>query len=204
MSVSVPLHAPLDPAVQASAAVPAASEPRGATSPSAAGPAPLPSPLAFARALAGLGLLGLVAVVGGDGGLARTPVGLVSAGGALLLTVPALLVAHPFLELRAAPQALLAAIARPFQRVGDVALGLVPALLLFRATSGVAPALLCLALLGLAALGFSLAVRHLVDAERVASPERWAVGKMAMLAWAWSGLALLVGARLGVGLLLGA
>ena len=166
----------------------------------------LPSPVVFARALVGFALLGVVAALGGDAAQAAqaAPVGLVSAAGALVLTVPALLVAHPFLSLRASPQALVAAIARPFARVGDLALGLVPALLLFRATSGLAPLLLCVFLLGLAALGFSLAVRHLVAAERSANPQVWAVGKMALLAWAWSALAALIGARLGVSVLFGA
>lgn len=163
--------------------------------------AALPSAAAFGRALAGFGLLGLVAALGGSAEVGRAPVGLVSAAGALVLTVPALLVAHPFLSLKASPNALVAAIARPFARVGDLALGLVPTLLLFRATSGLAPALLCFLLLGLAVLGFSLAVRHLVAAERAASPELWAVGKMTLLAWAWSGLAFLIGARLGIGVL---
>ncbi len=162
----------------------------------------LPSALAFGRALLGFGLLGLVAAMGGDAaGVSRAPVGLVSAAGALVLTVPALLVAHPFLSLRAAPQALLAAITRPFARVGDLALGLVPTLLLFRATSGLAPLLLCAFLLGLAGLGFSLAIRHLVAAERAANPQVWAVGKMSVLAFGWSALAFLIGARLGVGVL---
>lgn len=193
MSVSVPLEPTLS--------VEAPARP----APAARAAEPLPGPLAFSRALAGFALLGVVAVVGDEaGGLSRAPVGLVSAGGALLLTVPALLVAHPFLSLRAAPEALVAAIVRPFQRVGDLALGLVPALLLFRATSGLAPFLLCVALLGMAALGFSLAVRHLVDAERAAGSEGWGVGTMTLLAWGWSGLALLIGARLGIGVLFGA
>ena len=162
-------------------------------------PVPMPGPLEFGRALLGLGLLGLVATLGGD--VSGAPSGLVSGVGALTLTVPALLVAHPFLALRASPQALLAAIARPFTRVGDVALGLAPTLLVFRATSGLAPALLALSLLALAILGFSLATRHLVEAERLATADLWSLGKTTALVWAWSGLAFLIGARLAVGFL---
>ncbi|MDP2310120.1 MAG: hypothetical protein Q8P18_29150 [Pseudomonadota bacterium] len=165
---------------------------------------PLPSPLALARGLLGYALLGAVAALGTDPAAAsQAPVGLVSAVGALALTVPALLVAHPFLTLRAAPQALVAAIARPFSRTGDLALGLVPTLLLFRATSGLAQLLLALMLVSAAALGFSLAIRNLVAAESGASPDSWSVWKMTLLAWGWSGLAALIGARLGIGVLWG-
>lgn len=185
MSVSLPL----DPALATPAAAPT-------------DPVELPSPLAFGRALGGYALLGVIAALGGAEGASQAPVSAVSTVGALVLTVPALLVAHPFLSLRAAPEALLGAIARPFARVGDLALGLVPTLLLFRATSGLAPLLLAAMLVGLACLGFSLAVRHLVQAERSANPDYWAVARMSMLAWAWSGLALLIGARLALGFLL--
>lgn len=161
----------------------------------------LPSPLPFVRGLAGYALLGAVAAIGGADVAGHAPVGVVSAAGALVLTVPALLVAHPFLSLRAAPQALVAAIAWPFARVGDLALGLVPTLLFFRATSGLAPAFLCLMLMGLATLGFAASIRHLIEAERTVNPETIGVGKMVLLAWAWSGLAFLIGARLGVGVL---
>ncbi|MDP2316997.1 MAG: hypothetical protein Q8P41_29155 [Pseudomonadota bacterium] len=164
---------------------------------------PLPTSVELARAIAGYALLGGVAALGaGEAAVSHAPVGLVSAVGALALTVPALLVAHPFLTLRAAPQALVAAIARPFTRTGDVALGLVPTLLLFRATSGLAQLLLALMLVGAAGLGFSLAIRNLVQTEADASEDSWSVWKMTLLAWAWSGLAALIGARLGIGVLL--
>jgi hypothetical protein len=186
------------------AALPVLSSPTPdeVATPSAHGELPLPSPAALARALLGFTLLGAVAALGTDpGATSHAPVGIVSAVGALALTVPALLVAHPFLTLRAAPQALVAAIARPFTRTGDLALGLVPTLLLFRATSGLAQLLLALMLLGAAGLGFSLAVRNLVAAEAAASPDAWSVWKMRLLACAWSGLAALVGVRLGIGVL---
>jgi hypothetical protein len=164
----------------------------------------LPSPLGFVRALVGFGLLGGVAALGaGDAAGGIAPTGVVSATGALALTVPALLVAHPFLELRAAPQALLTAVARPFVRCGELALALVPVMLLFRATSGLAELLLCLFLLGIAGLGFSLAIRHLLAAEAETGSGVWASAKMAALVWGWAGLAGLIGARLGLGLLLG-
>ena len=164
--------------------------------------APLPSPSGLARALVGYALLGGVAALGtGAEAATQAPVGLVSAVGALALTVPALLVAHPFLTLRAAPQALVAAIARPFARTGDLALGLVPTLLLFRATSGLAQLLLAVMLVGAATLGFSLAIRNLVAAESETSADSWSVWKMTLLAWAWTGLAALIGGRLGIGVI---
>lgn len=174
-SLAEPLVAPADPAVEA--------------------PISFPTPLAFVRGLAGYALLGVVAALGGPEVVHHGGAGLISGAGALVLTVPALLVVHPFVGLRAPPEALVAAILRPFARVGDVCLGLTPALLLFRATSGLAPALLALALFGSAILGFSLSIRELVRAEP------GAVGRMTLLAWAWSGLAALIGARLAIGLL---
>ena len=154
-----------------------------------------PSPLAFVRGLAGYALLGTVAALGGTNLVHHGSAGVVAGAGALVLTVPALLVIHPFLGLRAPPESLVAAILRPFSRIGDVCLGLTPALLLFRATSGLAPVLFGLALLGCGTLGFSLSIRELVRAEGD-SPAR-----MTLLAWAWAGLAALIGARLAFGLL---
>lgn len=187
------------------ASVPALSSPLPSNPVSESAPdVPLPSPAALARGLLGYALLGAVAALGTDpAAISHAPVGLVSAVGALALTVPALLVAHPFLTLRAAPQALVAAIARAFARVGDLALGLVPTLLLFRATSGLAQLLLALMLVGVGTLGFSLAIRNLVTAESKASADSWSVWKMTLLAWAWSGLAALIGARLAIGVAFG-
>jgi len=173
-----------------------------AATPAVTAPAvPLPSSAELARALSGFALLGAVAALGTGEAASHAPVALVSAVGALALTVPALLVAHPFLSLRATPQALVSAIARPFTRAGDLSLGLVPALLLFRATSGLAPLLLVLMLVGAAALGFSLAVRNLVAAESAVSTSSWDTWKMTLLAWGWSALAGLIGIRLGIGVL---
>ncbi len=164
----------------------------------------LPSPAAFARSLAGYALLGGVAILGSRAGASASPVLLLPAVGCLLLTVPALLVAHSFLGLRAGPGALLTAIARPFSRVGEVALGLVPALLLFRATSGALAETVLLGMgLTLAILGFTLAIRHVIAAETATTPGLGGVLKMYGLTWAWAALAALIGARLAAGVLLG-
>lgn len=152
-----------------------------------------PSPVALLRGLAGYAALGVVGTLGGDDALAGSPVALVTAGGMLLLTVPALLVAHQYLRLAAPPTAILAALARTFARCGDVALGAVPAVLLFTATSALGGPMVALLLGGIALLGFALAVGRLARAETLA---HGGPARMGLLAVAWCGLSALVGLRL--------
>jgi len=107
-------------------------------------PAPL-RPLALLRATGGWLLLAGVALAAAPAALAESaPLTLAAPAGALLLTVPALLVGHQFLNLRAAPSALLGALLRGYCGAGDVALGLTPLALLFSATSGLGPLILML------------------------------------------------------------
>ena len=94
------------------------------------------------RATSGFLLLGLVGTLTPHATpehlLQTAPSGLLVHLGALALTGPTLLVAHPFLGLEASPDRLVVALGRAFARAGDLALGLVPFLLFFAATTQVA------------------------------------------------------------------
>lgn len=177
-----------------------------ALAPPLADAAPAVSPLTpveLARGLAGYVLLPAVGVVAlgvrtGDAAalVHQVLLGATVPTGALLLSVPGLLVGHQVLDLRSAPAALLAAVGRAFLRVGEVALGLCPALLLFTLTTGSAPALMLAALAGLGLAFLLLATRALAREEARAGAELGPQLKMALLARAWAGLVLLVGLRL--------
>lgn len=172
--------------------------------PITAAPAVAPlTPVDLARGLAGYLLLPAVGVVAlgvrtGDPAALAHPILLGAAvpTGALLLSVPGLLVGHQVLNLRSAPTAPLAAVGRAFLRVGEVALGLCPALVLFTLTTGSAPALMLAALAGLGLSFLLLSTRALDREEARASAELGPRLKMAFLARAWAGLVLLVGLRL--------
>lgn len=155
--------------------------------------ADLPSPADLARGLAGYVLLGLVGGLTGDDPVAAAPAAAVTAGGMLLLTVPALLVAHQYLRLSAAPASLLGELARTFVRCGELALGALPVVLLFAATSALGGPVATLVLAGLAGMGFTLATRRLVRAEARADGSAW---RMSVLAVGWCALAAMVGLRI--------
>ncbi len=152
-------------------------------------------------ALGGFAVLGLCAGLGA-GDLATTaravPSGLLVGTGALLLSGPALVVAHQFLRLEAPPEALVGALGRAFVQVGRLALGFSPFVLFFAATSGLAGWIYVLVLAGIGLLGLSLAGRDLVAAERGAgAPSLGRDARMALLTWTWAGLAGLVALRIG-------
>lgn len=157
-----------------------------------------PSPLELTRALLGYALLGIAGMLGdGAHGLSASPVALVSGAGMLLLTVPALVVAHQYLKLSASPAAIVGEIGRVFTRCGDLALGAVPALLLFSVTSGLGGFMLGALLTGVGALAFFVVIRRLFAAEMAASGGRdWA--SMVVLTLGWAGLTSLVGLRLAL------
>ena len=114
----------------------------------------LPTPMEMGRAALGFAALGLCASLGSeslDAASHTAPSGLIVQAGAMLLTGPALLVGHQFLGLEASVPSLVDAMARAFVRTGTVALGLVPAVLFFSATSGLAPVLFGLAMVGMGA-----------------------------------------------------
>lgn len=163
--------------------------------------AALPPVPAVVRAMGSLALLGLVAGLGsGDPlvALRAAPSGLVIGSGALLLSAPALLVAHQTLKLRAAPERLVGALSSAFAQVGTAALGLVPTMLFLSATSGLWRGVFPLLLTGLGILGLTSAVSGLVHAEKATTPDRTRAAQMAVLVAAWAGLAVLVALRLSV------
>lgn len=170
------------------AAAPAADSP----------PIAAPTATELLHAVGGLAALGLCAGLG-SGDLATAarsvPAGLLAGGGALLLTGPALVVAHQFLGLGGRPEVLVAALGRGFVTAGRVALGLAPAMLFASATSGLWGYGLVVLLMGAAVLGFANGARRLVAAEGGASA--WNTLAMHGLVGTWIALTSLVGLRLG-------
>jgi len=158
------------------------------------------------RASAGfllLGAIGTLSPVATPRDLLHTaPSGLLVHLGALALTGPTLLVAHPFLGLEASPDRLVGALGRAFARAGDLALGLVPFLLFFAATTRLGTLLLAVLLGFVGITALVAAARDLVAAERAAPGASAVVGirvfRMRALAVAWSVLTLLAAARVGV------
>lgn len=170
-------------------------------------PAVLPaagySPATLTRGLLGYALLPAVGVAAlgvptGDLPAVAHAVALGAAvpAGALLLSVPALLVGHQVLDLRSSPSAVVGALGRVFLRVGEVALGLCPALALFTLTTGTAPTLMLAALAALGVVFLVLATRALNREEARIGAELLPALKMRGLALAWAGLVGLVGMRL--------
>lgn len=157
------------------------------------------APFAMVRAVAGwvgLGAIGLATQA--DVAAVGTAYTLAAPAGALLLTVPALLVGHQYLSLHAPPAALVSTLLRGFCRSGDVALGMVPIALLFATTSSLGPLVLVLTLLGACLQGLLVTMRGLSTVEASHTPTgAWADrGRMALLVSAWGGLYALIGLRL--------
>lgn len=168
------------------------------TSPGAIPVSPEP-PFAMVRAVAGwvgLGAIGLATRA--DVTAVGTAYTLAAPAGALLLTVPALLVGHQYLSLHAPPAALVSTLLRGFCRSGDVALGMVPIALLFATTSSLGPVVLVLTLLGACLQGLLVTMRALSTVEAGHTPSAaWTDrGRMALLVAAWGGLYALIGLRL--------
>lgn len=155
-----------------------------------------PTPVEIVRALAGFGVSAIVAARTVETIPTGVGLGLLSPIGALLLTGPALLVVHQFLGLRAAPREIVALVARAFARSGDLSLALAPALLLFSATSGQAPLVFLLFLLGNGAFTLLGAVLDLSGLEERANPSLVARGQMFFLAVGWAVLAGLIALRI--------
>lgn len=156
-----------------------------------------------------LGLAGYVALPGiallDAAGPSTLSAGVAAPVAALLLSVPSLLVGHQYLGLHADPRALLADVGRVFVHCGRLALGLVPAVGLYAATTRLGPIALAVAL---AAIGFGsvrLAKRRLDRREAAARPDATDAAdrrfRMGALTLAWSVLSLLIGARMGFTLL---
>ena len=156
-------------------------------------------PLAVLRATGGWLLLAVVALAAEPNALVESaPLTLAAPAGALLLTVPALLVGHQFLNLRAAPSALLSALLRGYCGAGDVALGLTPLALLFSATSALGPLILMVTVGGAGLQALAVTLLRLARAEDAATaePDLAAKGRMVVLGLAWAALTALIGLRL--------
>ena len=157
-----------------------------------------PSVPAVLSSVAAMGLVAAAAALGSADAtvVARAlPALAAPALGALVLTAPALLAVHQFLGLAAAPERLVAALAHAVVAAGRVALGLVPVVLFFAATSTLWPLALGAAV---AVPGIAMACVALVglrDAENAAlvMPPRFA-----LLLVGWAGLALLIALRIAI------
>lgn len=157
----------------------------------------LPELRRVAGGIGGLLALGTSAAFGAHGAVVHAvPNGLWVGGGALLLTAPALLVAHQFMGLSAAPERVMGALAETVARGGMLALGLVPFQLFFSATTLRGPVLFTLLLAGIGAAGLVSAGRQLMDAERAAGTSGLELAPARLLVTGWSTLTVLVGLRL--------
>ncbi len=175
------------------------------------------------RALVGLGLLGAAAGLGALGDtpdhfshtsrwgitLRMIPATVLNIGGAVLLSSPALVAIHQYLDLRARPEALAAALTRGVILVGQLAAGLAPVVLFFSATTNLwLPAFLA-SMLGLGAVGYIVCARELTKAERAGaesgddaetSASVEPAPRFHALVHGWLLLTLLIALRLGVDL----
>lgn len=157
--------------------------------------------------LAGYLALPAVALVGasGDGDLVGAVAPPVAA---LFLSVPSLLTGHQFLGLHASPADLVRDIAHVFTGCGRLALGMVPLVGLYSATTGLGEVALVLSLIAIGLAGVELARRRLVRREAAAADAADAATfagrtRMDLLALAWSVLALLIAGRMGLDFLVG-
>ncbi len=115
--------------------------------------------------------------------------------GAVVLTAPALLALHQFLGLDAAPERLVLALSRAVVAGGRIALGLVPVMLFFAATSTLWPVALAaaVAIPGLAMACVALLGLRDAETEALIMPPRFA-----LLLVAWAGLSLAIAVRIAV------
>lgn len=157
--------------------------------------------------LAGYLALPAVALVGtgGEGSLVSAVAPPVAA---LFLSVPSLLTGHQFLGLHASPADLVRDIAQVFAGCGRLALGMVPLVGLYSATTGLGTVALVLSLIAIGLAGVELARRRLVRREAAAADVAGVATfagrtRMDLLALAWSVLALLIAGRMGLDFLYG-
>ncbi len=159
----------------------------------------------IARGLAGYLALPAVGLL--DGGTASVFSAAVAPPiAALFLSVPSLLVGHQFLGLHADPRDLMSDVGRVFVLGGRLALGVVPAVALYAATTRLGPVALIVALTCIGVGSVELARRRLLQREILtkvddARPSKARRVRMTLLATAWSALSLLIAVRLGITLL---
>ncbi len=156
------------------------------------------TPFRLLRAFSGYALLGLGAALGSpelplQAGLEAA---LLPVAGAGILTVPAMLVAHQTLALKASPTAMLRALTRSLLDVGDVGLALGPVVGLFLLTTDITPLVFAFLYLGLGFLALGMSVLRLLRAEREADGSLGATVGIGALALGWATLAGLIALRL--------
>lgn len=156
------------------------------------------TPLRLLRAGGGYALLGLAAALGSPDMLIETGLeaALLPVAGAGILTVPAMLVAHQTLALKASPSSLLRALARSFFDGGDVGLALGPVMLLFLLTTDVTSVIFAFLYSGLGMIALCMSVLRLLRAEREADGPIGATVGVGALALGWATLAGLIALRL--------
>lgn len=163
---------------------------------------PAPPPVRardLSLALLGLLALGGAAALGGPAagvGLRLIPSVVLIELPALALTAPALIAAHQFLRLGAAPEQLAAALGRALIHAGRVAGGLAVVVLFFAATTRLATPMLACSLAGVGVFTSATACVELSAAERRAAGV--VAPAFTLLLLAWLGLSWLVALRVGV------
>lgn len=174
--------------------------PSSAVSSGLAHPAPPPVRARdLSLALLGLLALGGAAALGGPAagvGLRLIPSVVLIELPALALTAPALIAAHQFLRLGAAPEQLAAALGRALIHAGRVAGGLAVVVLFFAATTRLATPMLACSLAGVGVFTSATACVELSAAERRAAGV--VAPAFTLLLLAWLGLSWLVALRVGV------
>ena len=156
------------------------------------------TPFRLLRALSGYALLGLGAALGSPELPLQTGLeaALLPVAGAGILTVPAMLVAHQTLALKASPTAMLRALTRSLMDVGDLGLALGPVVALFLLTTDITPLVFAFLYLGLGVLALGMSVLRLLRAEREADGSLGATVGIGALALGWATLAGLIALRL--------
>ena len=131
---------------------------------------------------------------------------------ALFLSVPSLVVGHQYLGLHADPRELMADVGRVFVQGGRLALGVVPAVGMYAATTGLGPVALMVSLTVIGLGSVELARRRLLRREAMVPTTDTLDSldiqdthsrriRMTLLATAWAILSLLIAVRLGISLL---
>ncbi len=165
------------------------------------------APSAVLLGIAGYVALPLVGMLGGPAAGTGSAVAAVAPPvAALFLSVPSLLTGHQFLGLHAAPADLVRDIGHVFVGCGRLALGLVPMVALYSATTRLGGVAMVLSMVALGLTGVELARRRLIRREAAAAAAAGATSfagrtRMDLLAVGWSLLALLIAARMGIELL---
>ncbi len=166
--------------------------------------APAPTPVAapsVLRVLLSVAAMGLVAAAAALGAadvdvLVRAIPALAAPTlGALVLTAPALVAVHQFFGLDAAPERLIVALAHAVVAGGRIALGLVPVVLFFAATSTLWPLALAAAVTipGLAMACVAMVGLRDAETSALVMPPRFA-----MLLVGWAMLSLAIALRIAV------